>query len=336
MDIKVLDNEIKTGKLKNVYFFYGPETFLMENKINSIKKRILEPELEAFGLSKFSGKDAKFSEFEEEWGYLPLGVEKKLILIKDTGWLNNSKTTEFKEMKYMIENLPEYLHLIIAETDFDKKKLKNIDFIEEKGGIVFFDLLSVNQLSSWIDKLFENREKTVSPSDIAYIINASNQSMGRIYNEVEKLCIFSGDNRKIEHNDIEMLVSKSSEYKIYELFEDVLERRSEKATEKLKTLLDGGEKPTVIISGISGRLYELLLVKLLKEDRLSAKEISSYLDFPRPDFVINKMITQSSRFSEGYLKKMIKKAISFDRDIKNGRISGSLAAEMLVAELVKA
>ena len=54
MEIRDLDNDLKSGKLKNIYFFYGPETFMIENKINSIKKRIVLQKYEDMNFSKFS------------------------------------------------------------------------------------------------------------------------------------------------------------------------------------------------------------------------------------------------------------------------------------------
>ena len=54
MEIRELDNDIKSGKLKNIYFFYGPETFLIENKINSIKKRVVLQQYEDMNFSSFS------------------------------------------------------------------------------------------------------------------------------------------------------------------------------------------------------------------------------------------------------------------------------------------
>ena len=41
MDIKELDKQIKSGALGNLYFFYGEEQFLLENKIKSIKNALL-------------------------------------------------------------------------------------------------------------------------------------------------------------------------------------------------------------------------------------------------------------------------------------------------------
>ncbi len=335
MDIKMLDSDIKSNKIKNLYLFYGPESFLMENKLDSIKSRLIPKDFETLAYVKFEGKEAKFDEFEDECAFLPFGAEKKLLLVKNTNWLSNSKSAEFKRLKEICEDIPEYLFIVIIENDFDKKKEKNIDFIEKNGEIVLFEMLSVTALTSWVDKIFSENGKIVSQSDISYIINACSQSMGRIYSEVNKLIVFSGENEKILRDDIEALVAKTSEYRIYELFDEIIEVRADRALEKLETLLASGEKPTSIIAGISGKLYELLTVKLLNSDRVPNKEISSYFDFPRPDFVINKMITQSKRYGEKYLKRMIRKAIDFDKRIKSGKISGELAAEMYILELVK-
>ncbi len=335
MDIKTLDSEIKKGELKRVYFFYGPENFLIENKINSIKKRIIPQEFETVGCSKFEGKDADIKEFIEECDILPFVTEKKIVVVKNTGWFNNTNTNDYKILKEYIENIPEYIYVIFVEEKFDKKKEKNIEFLEKFGGVVFFDILTVNQLTVWVDKMFSETGKSVSPADISFIINACSQSMSRIFSEVNKLILFSGDNSKIRREDIEALVVKTSEYKVYEMFDDIVNQNRQKATEKLLNLLESGEKPTVVISSVSGKLYELLLVKLMYSDRATSKEISAYLDFPRPDFVINKMIAQSKKFGEPYLKRMIKKGIEYDRKIKSGRISGEKATEMYIMELIK-
>ena len=334
MEIRELDNEIRSGLLKKVYFFYGEETFLLENKINSIKKRVVSPEFEELCFSKFEGKDASLDAFEEEFSSYPFMADKKLILVKNTGWFQNLKSKEFIKIKELFKDIPDYLYVIIEEDTFDEKKVKSLDFIGEIGGTVRFETLTVNQLSLWVTKMFEEKEKQVSSKDVLYIITASGQSMGKIYSEVNKLITFSGEEKKIKSEDVYDIVTKSTEYKIYELFDDIIEYRSHKAAEKLKALLDAKEKPTVIISGIMSRIAEILIVKHLNCDGFSKKEISSYFDYPRPDFVIQKMITKSKGFKEDYLKKAIKKGLYYDRTIKMGKIDAALASEMYVSELV--
>ena len=45
MDIKDLDRQIKGKALGNLYFFYGEEQFLMENKVKAMKNALLDGDL---------------------------------------------------------------------------------------------------------------------------------------------------------------------------------------------------------------------------------------------------------------------------------------------------
>ena len=336
MEVRELDTDIKSGNIKKIYFFYGPEVFLMENKINSIKKHILDEDSTEFGFSKFTGKDSNFEEFEFEFYSYPMSGDKKIIILQNTGWFSNPKSSEILSLKKFFSEIPEYLYVVIREDGFDKKKEKNIEFIKNSGGgIVNFEHLPIGQLCSWIEKMFSDNGKIVKQSDILYIVNASNSEMSKIYREVEKLIIFSDDDKNIVSEDIYSLVTKSGEYKIYELFDDIVEAKGRQAMEKLKQILDSKEKPTSIIAGLTNKFSELLTVKLLNSDRVSISEIVNYLDFKMPEFVVKKMVSQSKKYGEKYLKRMIRMGIDFDRSIKNGRLDQKTAAEMFVTELIR-
>lgn len=336
MEIRDLDVDIKSGKMKQIYFFYGPETFLVENKISSIKKRIIAKGYEEFGYSKFSGKDSNFEEFKDEFYSYPMSGNKKLIVIQNTGWFSNLKSKENNCIKNLIAEMPEYLYLIIREDDFDKKKEKSIEYIKSSGGgIVNFERLPVNQLCTWIEKIFSDSGKNVKQSDITYIVNACSCDMAKIFSEVNKLIVFSCEHEKISSEDIYALVTKTGEYKIYELFDDIVEARGKVAMEKLKLILESKEKPTSVIAGLTNKFSELLTVKLLYSDRVSISDMTNYMDFKLPEFVVKKMLAQSKKYGEKYLKRIIRMGINFDRSIKTGKINQTLAAEMFVSELVR-
>ena len=336
MEIRELDNDIKSGRLKKVYFFYGPEIFLIENKINSIKKRFVNKELEEFCISKFNGKESNFEEFEDEFNSYPMSGDRKLIILQNTGWFNNSKSAEFTSIKSLFSDVPEYLYIIIREDNYDKKKEKNLEFIKNSGGdVVFFDYLPLVQLCTWIEKIFSDNGKIIRQSDVLYIANACNLEMGKINSEVNKILVFSGECERISSKDISALVAKSCDYKIYELFDDIVDANGKMSIKKLKHILDSKEKPTSVIVGLTNKFSELLTIKLLHSDRVSISDMMNYMDFKIPEFVIKKMINQNKRYDEKYLKRIIRKGIDFDRLIKSGRIDQRVAAEMFVSELIR-
>lgn len=336
MRVEGLNGLIKSGRISGIYFFYGDEQYLLEKKIEAIAKKIITPGTEVFNLFKFEGDKAPVAEILAAIDQFPQMSEKKLIVVKNTGILNNATLTDFKLLKNAAEHIPGDTCLVIAERNFDKKKLKNIEFIEENGGIVNFEYLPVNKVEIWLSELFKKEEKSIIDKDIRYMINLCGQSLGKLTKECEKLVNYTSGRVKITREDIDAVVEKTVEYRVYDMLDNVVSGRGSKAYEQLKYLRDvAREEPSYILGLMMSRLSELLMCKLLREDGLSANEISGYFDFKRPAFVVNKTIEESRRFGEKYLKSMIDKGLYYDVEYKQGRMSAWAAVELYLSELIK-
>lgn len=330
-----LTKAIRSGNLAGIYFFYGEEQYLLEKRIEAIARKIITPGTETFNLFKFEGKKVTAAEVLAAVDQFPQMSEKKLIIVKNSGMLSNATYTDFKLIKGISENIPSDTCLIFTEQEFDKKKLKNISFIEENGGIVNFEYIQVNKLGIWIEELFKKEGKNILSKDANYIIRLCGQSLGKLSKECEKLIHYTGERTKITRSDIDNVVDKTVEYRTYDMLDNVISGRSEKAHEQLKYLRDTREEPHYILGLMMSRLSELLMCKLLKEDGLTSTEIAEYFDFKRPVFVVNKTIEEGRRFGEKYLKRMIDKGLYYDLECKQGRLSAWLAVEMYLAELTK-
>ncbi len=333
MTLEELNRRIKSGNLSGIYFFYGEEQYLLSKKIDQIVKKAVTNGTESFNLFKFDGKKATAEEIIASLDQFPQMSDMKVILVKNTGLLNNATYAGFKLIK--ATRIPSDTCLIFVEDSFDKKKLKNINFIEENGGIVNFEYMPLNKLEIFISDLFAKNEKSISEKDIRYIISLCGQSLANITKECEKLINFSGDRIKITRDDIDLIVSKTVEYRTYDMLDAIVAGNSKKAQTQLKYLKDTREEPLYILGLMMSRLSELLMCKLLKEDGLSANEISDYFDFKKPQFAVNKTIDESKRFGEKYLKRMIDKGLSYDVSVKQGLLAPWAAVEMYLAELIK-
>ena len=76
---------------------------------------------------------------------------------------------------------------------------------------------------------------------------------------------------------------------------------------ELKLLCDKRDKkdtPQRVFSILLGAVSELLMVKQLKADGLSAEEISGYYERKVPMFVVNKAIKQSRKFEEDFFRRL--------------------------------
>ena len=333
MTLEELNKRIKSGNLSGIYFFYGDEQYLLSKKIDAIIKRAITNGTESFNLFKFDGKKVTAGEILAAIDQFPQMSDMKVIIVKSTGILNNATLTDFKLLKEAF--VPKDTCLIFVEQSFDKKKLKNLEFIEKNGGIINFEYMPLNKLEIFVSDLFTKREKSISEKDIRYIISLCGQSLANITKECEKLISFAGDKIKITREDIDLTVSKTVEYRTYDMLDAIIAGNSQKAQAQLKYLKDTREEPLYILGLMMSRLSELLMCKLLKEDGLSANKISDYFDFKKPLFAVNKTIDESKRFGEKYLKRMIDKGLSYDFSAKQGLLAPWSAVEMYLAELIQ-
>ncbi len=335
MTVEQLSKCIKAKQISGIYFFYGEEQYLLERRLEQIAAKIITPGTEAFNFFKFEGKDTSSAEIIAAIDQFPQMSEMKLITVKNTGLLNNATLSDFKRIREAAEHIPSDTCIIFIEQSFDKKKLKNIEFIEQNGGIVNFEYIPLNKLEIWIGELFHKSEKAMLEKDIRYLLRLCGQSLSKITKECDKLISYVGDRHKITAEDIDLVVDKTTEYRTYEMIDNIIAGRTAKAHEQLKYLRDTREEPFYILGLMMTKLSELLMCKLLKEDGLSVAEIGNYFDFKRPAFVVSKTIEDSRRFGEKYLKRMIDKGLFYDIECKQGRLAPWTAVEMYLAELTK-
>ncbi len=132
-----------------------------------------------------------------------------MVVLRDTGVFSDMRREQFGRIKSLIERMPAYTCLVICEREFDKKKLKNIDFINKYGGVVEFSYLTPKQIEVWLEKSFESLGKRVLTKDAAYMARLCGSSLGANYAELQKLVTYVGERERITREDIEKCFSKS-------------------------------------------------------------------------------------------------------------------------------
>ena len=335
MEIKDFEKQISSNELKNIYFLYGDEPFLIETKVKAIKKKLIDPSFADFNFALYNGKDNDVTDVLTNAAAFPVMADRKLIILKNTGFLSNQKSREFKELREFITDIPDYLCLLIVEDGFDKKKETSIRFIEEHGGIVRYDFMPQPQVEKWLEKLFEKNEKIIYPKELTAMVKRCGGSLMNIYQEFLKLMSYMGDRTKVTAEDIENVVLKSLDVAIFDLVDHIIENRPAKAMEAYKELLEHKNEPISIISAISSKLSDLLAAKILSSEGVPVSEMGKYLECLPQDWLIKKTVNQSKKFGEKYLRRMVKKCLDYDIKVKTGLMDKEIALQLLIADLVK-
>lgn len=336
MEPKDLDKQISSKKLAKLYFFYGEEQFLLENKLKAIRKQLIDKDFEEFNYTRLHGKKLSYKDIETEVLSVPFMSDRKMVVISDCGIFGNAKGKDFAPLCELLSDVPDYMTVIFTEQEFDKKKEKNLDVFQKNGGIVKFSLLSPKQLELWLEKSFEENGKRVLSTDLARMVELCGQSMATVHTEFNKVLNYVGDREKITAEDITSVVSKTTDARIFDIIDNIAEGRTKNVFEELSVLCASSkDSSSTVLSLLSSRMGELLMVKQLHEDRLPAEKIAEYFEPRRHPFVVKKLTEQSRHFSTGYLKKMTLKGAEYTHAVRSGLINKDLAVEMYTAELLK-
>lgn len=335
MEIKELDKQIQSGALGNLYFFYGEEQFLLENKIKSIKKTVLDADFADLNYVQLDDKKLSVQSLSDELMSVPVMSEKKMIVVKNSGIFGNSKLNDYKTVCELLEDIPDYLCVIFTEKEFDKKKEKNLDIIKKHGQIVKFDPLSPVQLERWLDKMFSDREKSILPRDAGTMIRLCGQSMAALYNEFSKVLSYVGERQKITEADILAVVSKSTETRIFDVIDNIASGKSQRVFDELYELRSSGEDASKVLTLLASRIADLLMVKQLAMEKLGSAKIAAYFEPKRPAFVVDKLIEQSRQFSEEYLAKKTLLGPYYTAEVRSGKLDKWVALELYAANLLK-
>lgn len=337
MKLEELNKRIKSYTIPKVLFFYGEETFMLENRIEAIKKNIIPKSLESFNLNIAEGKAASINTVIEFIEQFPQGSDRKLVIIKNSGLFANANTKDFKQVKEIVADLPDYVCLIFWESNFDKKRERNLKFIEDfGGGVVNFEYMPINKLEIWVERQFEKADKRIIARDLTYFVRITGSSMAMLNLNCKKLISYLGDDRhKITRADIDAVIEKSTDVRVYDIFNKYVIGGNKKAVhEQIKSLKRDNQSPTMVMSIILDQLYELLMCKLLKQDGMNAQQILNYYDRKPPIFAVNNAIENSMRYSESFLKKSVDKGLKYSMDMKTGKVDQWLAVELFVSELL--
>ena len=103
-------------------------------------------------------------------------------------------------------------------------------------------------MESIIRKMIESNEKSIDDDALKILTEYIGNNFGVIKSEIDKLCNYIGDRKKIEELDIKEICCLSKEFIIWDLISKIGEKNISKATEILSSAIDGGFSYEFIIT----------------------------------------------------------------------------------------
>ena len=335
LKIEELEKQLNQGELQGIYLLYGEETFLLEQQLKKIKKLFGET---VKGINYIIIDENNIQELISDIETPAFGYEKKLIVARNTGIFKReakgrsggvSKELKDKINDYLKENIDDINSsaiLVFIENEAEKNSIYNT--IEKIGKVCNFEEQKPFQIIKRLKNICNGYKVQADENVLQYLIEACGTNMQDLINEIRKLIEYAGENGKIQKQDIDKLCIKKIESVIFDLTDNLGQKKVKEAIEVLNNLIASKEPIQKILITLYNHFKKLYFTKLATAEN---KDIAQCLNLkPNQMFLVNKYKAQAKGFKTSELKKIIQELQDLDYKYKIGLIDLNVGLEAIL------
>ena len=323
--MRELNAELKEGILHRVYLLYGPEAYLRLQYMKRIADAAV-PADDLMNRTVFEGKGVTEEEVIDLAETVPMFSERRLILLKNTGFLKN-KTERLADY---LTGLPDYLVMIFVEEEADKRS-RLFKAIQTNGRVTEFPIQEERVLLNWTAKLFRDAGRRISQTDLQKFLEETGSDMTHISLEADKLIWYTAGRDVITAADLDAVTGRSLENRIFDMVRAVSGQDAETAFSCYADLLALKEAPMRILYLIARQFRQLLIVSDLSASGKSDAEIASAAQIP--PFAVKRARALLRHYPKRRLTGILAYCNAMEEDVKNGRITDRLCVELVLSRL---
>ncbi|MCL2014192.1 MAG: DNA polymerase III subunit delta [Oscillospiraceae bacterium] len=341
MEVDAFFNEIKNGRISNLYLFYGAEGYYLEGSIKQVLDAIVPPDSEVFNLAKFSGDKLSLDELSGALEQFPMMSEYKCVLIPDFS-LSSLKADQLKTLLGLIKNIPETAVLILAmepgEVNLKKDtKLKSFaQNVSKFGTVVNFSNLPVSFIKRSLAGTAKKRGITLRNDAADLLIKKCGASFVPLLNELEKqinYCMTSKD-KTITTESVNELTVKTTEESVFALGKLILAENAEAAYDLLHQLLLQRIPEINIISVLSSVYVDLYRADCAKKEGKTYSDTAKEFGYWGKEFLLRNAYHDTVKFNELQLSRALKILLEADTALKSSRAENKIILQKTITRLL--
>lgn len=320
--MRTIDEDIKTGQLKQIYLLYGAEAYLKKQYRDKLKNAMVAPD-DNMNFTAFEGKDINAKEVIDLAETMPFFAERRVILIENSGFFKNSA----EEMAEYLKQVAPATHFIFVEEEVDKRS-KMYKAVKNAGKIVEFATQGEELLTRWILGRLKREGKNITGNVMKLFLSKTGSDMSNIDKELEKLICYTMEKDVIETSDVEAVVTEQISNKIFDMVNAVAEHDQRKALDYYYDLLALKEPPMRIMFLITRQFQILFHVKDMTMKRLDQHTIAQKAGIP--DFAVRRNQAQARGFSLEQLEQALRDGAAYEEAVKTGKMNDQMAVELFL------
>ncbi|MBU8905623.1 DNA polymerase III subunit delta [Desertibacillus haloalkaliphilus] len=331
LDIKRKVNNNQIGPL---YLFYGTETFLIEDIVQTIIGKVLTPDEHDFNLSVFEMKETAVDVAVEDAQTLPFMGNRRIVLVKEAYFLTANKEKE--KIEHDLKRLEEYITNPVAETVFiiiapyeklDERK-KIVKTLKKQGEVLHAVDFDEAMMKRWLEERAKQSEVVIAEDAKEHLMQLLGGKLMLISMEMEKLALYVGKEGTITKETVDRLVARTFEQDVFALVDHVVHERIDQGLRIFYDLLKQNEDPIKLLALLVRQFRIIYQVKELTRRGYSQKQMAGQLKLH--PYAVKLAAGQARRFDDATLMRILSDLADADYKIKSGKMDKTLALELFL------
>lgn len=321
-----------------IRLIHGDDEFTIANSLETHLAALGPPDLRAPNVTLFEAPNVKMGEVFAAAKISPFMTDRRAVVVKgmlkpiatrgervrkDWESFGERVATEANQITndlIFVENVP------LRLTSGPLKALASLAEVEEH------KVPDRRQKGEWVRKRFDFHGVKITGAALGRFAEVGGDDVRRIDSEIQKLAIYA-DGRTLQPRDIDLMVADTSQDRIFNVMDAIIEGQTRQALSGVQNLIANGESIEGIFALLTRQVRILIVAAHLLENGQSQAQVGQRLRI-NLDWLIRKTCTQASRVGSLRLRAMHLHMLEVDMSIKTGRADRRLAVEMLVSGLV--
>ncbi len=278
----------------------GDDDLLKNLAIKKLKNQYNIDDLDYLELNE----DITLDLIESSLEPVPFFSEKRLIVLNEY----YPKTKEQKALASLIEKYNNASSILVFCNRDKNDTLKKLDV----------DFVDCNKCESFLIKycldIFSKEKVKIEKEVISKIIDFCSCEAFKVEAECKKLIGFCLDKKEVTAKDVENIVNKDLDYKIYELTDYIAKKQQQKAYQIINDMLGKGEPEHKLFVTIYNHFKRLFYCKL----NSNAVELAEVLGIK--EYAVKKAMETANRFTAVTLKDITQRFSEYDYNVKSGKL----------------
>jgi DNA polymerase III delta subunit len=343
-----------------VLLLTGAEAEKKNAEAHNLVRRAVDESFEDFDAETVDGSAATADRILSAVATVPLGVGKRVVLVRDTQQMDGE---EQKRLAAGLERIPASGLLIlhtgtpIVEEGKTKRgttvEITLSNAVKKFGAVQDFAGLRTDDVRGWAQQEAKRLGKALAPDAAALFAGLPADDLSRLATEVAKAAAHAGDASTITAADVEATLSRGADDVIFKLCDAVGHRRTQEALGHVSTLFRGGGRPESVASRalvlLARQIRLIAQFRYLGEKRMAGRgagpvtpEVMAHLPGdgaggiltnPRMSWMADRYVAQARNFSGQELADRLEKLLQADLALK-GIVPGGDSPQALMQRLI--